>query len=71
MRESDIAHETPRGFWVARQSRPPLYVVYRPNGAHSVSDSAYTLDADGLSIAKARADYLDKHAPRQAFEGRA
>jgi len=28
---------------------------------HSGFDSAYTLDEDGLSLAKARCDYLAKH----------
>jgi hypothetical protein len=62
MRESDIMHETPQGYWVARE--PRAYTVYRPSpsGTHSVSDSSYPRDADSLSIAIARCDYLARRA---------
>jgi hypothetical protein len=59
MRESDIMHEN-GAFWVGRER--DAYVVYRVGVTHSVSDSAYARDDDGLSIAKARCDYLAKRA---------
>lgn len=34
------------------------YTVYVSGATHSTSDSSYPLTADGLSLAKARADYL-------------
>lgn len=63
MRESDILHEA-GAFWVAREKT--AYVVYRVNGTHSVSDSAYPRTADGLSIAIARCDYLAGRASSKA-----
>lgn len=57
MRESDIMHEN-GSYWVGRQKG--AYVVYHAGITHSISDSAYTPDDDGLSIAKARCDYLAK-----------
>lgn len=55
MTEADIMHE--RGdYWVARERG--AYVVYRNGPTHSTSDSAYARTDDGLSIAKARCDYL-------------
>lgn len=58
-RESDIVHENGK-YWVwHRRGKAPAYVVMRPHSVHtSESDSAYRTDADGLSIAKARCDYL-------------
>jgi hypothetical protein len=62
MKESDIAYETPCGkAWVLRDRKRSAYVVYTTGITHSTSDSAYTLDADGLSIAIARANYLDRN----------
>jgi hypothetical protein len=55
MRESDIAYEN-GDYWVAREK--DRYTVYQSGITHSVSDSAYRKDADGLSIAIARCDYL-------------
>lgn len=57
MKESDILHEV-NGVWVSREKVG--YVVWKPSasGTHCVIDSAYALDADGLSIAKARCSYL-------------
>lgn len=59
MRESDILHETPRGFWVCLETRG-TFAVYRPSPSrtHSVADSAY----EDLSLAIARADYLERYA---------
>lgn len=56
-REPDIMHEN-GAYWVLRDRRRPAYVVFRNGVTHSVSDSAYRFDADGLSLAKARCDYL-------------
>ncbi len=57
MKESDIVHEA-GPYWVARQKG--AYVVFHAGATHSVSDSAYLPDADGLSLAIARCDYLAK-----------
>lgn len=54
-RESDIMHEN-GDFWVLRERK--TYVVCRNVGTHSVTDSAYDRNPDGLSIAIARCDYL-------------
>jgi hypothetical protein len=43
-------------FWVKRNRNG--YTVYRSGITHSKADSTYTLDADGLSIAIARCNYL-------------
>jgi len=59
MKESDIMHESAGGkFWVGRDRNRAAYVVFRVAGTHSTSDSGYTLTSDGLSIARARCDYL-------------
>jgi len=55
VKESDILHENGR-FWVCKIRG--AYHVMRPHQCASITDSAYRLDADGLSIAKARCDYL-------------
>ena len=57
MKESDIKHEAGR-FWVGDTGRS--YTVFAQHITHSVSESAYARDADGLSIAVARCDYLAK-----------
>lgn len=59
MRESDIMHENGR-FWVGRTRSPPSFTVYRTEVTHSVPDSSYAKDKDGLSLAIARCDYLAK-----------
>lgn len=59
MRESDIMYEN-GAYWVGREKA--AYVVYHIGVTHSVSDSAYAKDADGLSIAIARCDYLARRA---------
>lgn len=59
MTEADIMHEN-GDFWVGRDRSNRAYVVYRAGITHSVSDSAYDLTPNGLSIAKARCDYLAK-----------
>lgn len=57
MRESDIVHENGR-YWVLRDVKHAAYTVYVSGATHSTSDSSYALNEDGLSLAKARADYL-------------
>lgn len=59
----DIFYET-AGFYVALNRRCNALVVFRPSrsGTHAESDSAYCNNPDGLSIAKARCDYLAKRA---------
>lgn len=61
----DILHEN-AGFYVARDRRCNALVVFRPSssGTHVESDSAYCNTPDGLSIAKARCDYLAKRAAK-------
>jgi len=54
-KETDIVHETEK---TAILKLKNSYVVYRKKVTHMESDSAYPLDADGLSLAKARANYL-------------
>ena len=57
MKESDIIHENDVAF-VFRDMRKSQYTVFRSKLTHSESDSAYPMNPDGLSTAKARADYL-------------
>ncbi|KVV40793.1 hypothetical protein WT27_12740 [Burkholderia territorii] len=64
MQEKDIKHEAGR-FWVGDTN--DSYVVFASGITHSVSESAYACDADGLSIAVARCDYL---ARRETETGR-
>lgn len=60
-REGDIIHDTPVA-WVHRDTIHGCYVVYCVSLTHSTSDSAYPLTPDGLSLAKARANYLQARA---------
>ena len=55
MKERDIKHENGR-FWVG--DTHGTYTVYEAGITHSVPDSSYAHDDDGLSIAIARCDYL-------------
>jgi hypothetical protein len=59
MRESDIAYENAKA-WVYRDKRNARYTVFRIGVTYSTSDSSYPLTDDGLSIAKARADYFTR-----------
>lgn len=54
-KESDIAYEN-GNYWVLKDVR--AYHVMRNRLTHAESESAYELSADGLSIAKARVDWL-------------
>lgn len=59
MRESDILYENGE-YWVCRNRRANTLVVFKTGATHSVSDSAYCNNPNGLSIAIARCDYLAK-----------
>ena len=56
-KETDITYEKGCA-WVLRDTKRKCYTVFTVGVTHSTSDSAYPLNVDGLSIAKARADYL-------------
>jgi hypothetical protein len=58
MKESDIVYENGPASVFKINGR---YEVVLRKGWRSELDSAYALDADGLSIAKARVDYLSQH----------
>lgn len=55
----DIVYENGKA-WVLREKKRDCYTVFIAGSTHSTSDSSYALDDDGLSIAKARADYLSQ-----------
>lgn len=57
MRESQIKHEN-GDIWVC--DTRDSYTVYVAGLTHSIPDSSYAHDADGLSIAIARCNYLAK-----------
>jgi hypothetical protein len=54
-RESDIVYEND-ACWVRKDRKS--YTVFKIGLTHSTSDSSYRKNPDGLSIAKARCDYL-------------
>lgn len=54
---ADIMHEN-GNYWVCRDKRQKMYIVFKTSVTHSVSDSAYPLTEDGLSIAIARCNYM-------------
>lgn len=59
--EDDIVYEC-GWFWVGRE--PSRYTVFRAGVTHSVSDSSYRKNGDGLSLAVARCNYLNiSHMP--------
>jgi hypothetical protein len=61
MKEADIIHETECGnYWVGIDREKRAYIVFEVKLTHSVSDSAYHLTPDGLSIAIHRANYLSR-----------
>lgn len=61
MREKQILYQNGDA-WVhsASPKMQRCYTVMVDSGTHSKSDSAYALTDDGLSLAKARCDYLAK-----------
>lgn len=59
VKETDIVYETKNGkAWILIDKKNACYIVFESGLTHSVSDSAYPLNDDGLSIAKVRANYL-------------
>lgn len=54
-KEKDIMHEN-GNVWVLRENE--AYTVMVSGITHSISDSSYHPNDDGLSLAKARCDYL-------------
>lgn len=58
-KEKDIAYETGPA-WVLTDTSAGRYTVFLSGVTHSTGDTSYSLDADGFSLAKARADYLAK-----------
>lgn len=60
-REQDIAYENGPA-WVGKDTRRKQYTVFRIGITCSTSDCAFPLTDDGLSLAKARVDYLAKRA---------
>lgn len=57
MTEQDIIIEN-GSYWVGRDRQAKQYVVYKTGVTHSVADSAYAMNEDGLSIAVYRCNYL-------------
>lgn len=57
MTEQDIIIEN-GSYWVGRDRQAKQYVVYKTGVTHSVADSAYVMNEDGLSIAVYRCNYL-------------
>lgn len=55
MTEKQIVYQS-GAFWVA--DRDARFTVYRDGLTHAVADSAYPRTSDGLSLARARVDYL-------------
>jgi hypothetical protein len=56
MKESQIKFES-GSYWVCLADNQ--YTVYRSGVTHSKADSSYAFSEDGLSLAIARAKYLD------------
>lgn len=56
-KEKDIVYDN-GNIWVAKDTKQKLYIVFRGTLTHSISDSAYSMDEDGLQLAKWRANYL-------------
>lgn len=65
MKEADIVYENGKT-WVYRDKKNSCYTVFRSGFTHSTSDSSYHLNEDGLSLAKARADYFAKQEKRMS-----
>lgn len=59
LQEKHILYEVD-GFWILDDADHGAYTVMRPSPSftHSISDSGYERTPDGMSIAKARCDYL-------------
>lgn len=66
MSEDDIVHENGM-YWVLKTKS--AYSVMVNGLTHSMADSSYELSDDGLSISKARCDYLAETCePSRRFE---
>lgn len=65
MKEQDIIYENGKS-WVLKDTARNSYTVFRCGVTHSTSDSAYPLNEDGLSLAKARVDYFAKRSSTQS-----
>lgn len=63
IKEEDIVYEN-GNYWVLKSKKGHCYFVMgsSPGNTHSVSDSTYSLDDDGLSIAIARCNWMAKRA---------
>lgn len=59
MKERDIVYQN-GSFWVGKFIG--CYGVYQDVNGYAISDSSYSKDEDGLSIAKARCGYRAKRA---------
>lgn len=57
-KESDVAYENSKA-WVLKDKKNDCYTVFIIGNVASESDSTYPLNDDGLSIAIARAKYLE------------
>ena len=68
-KESSIAYEN-KHYWVLTDTKKKCYVVFESGITHSTSDSFYNLNEDGLSLAKARCDYLAKIRNFPRYVGR-
>lgn len=63
--EKDIMHEN-GNYWVCRDAKQEIYIVFKNGVTHATSDSCYPLSVDGLSLAIARCDYLASRLPCRA-----
>ena len=61
MRESVIKYQA-GPFWVMDDRQYDCYTVFKDGPVVAVSDSSYPRTDDGLSLAKARVDYLAKRS---------
>lgn len=64
--ESDIMYDDNAFAWVLRDKPGRCYAVLRYNFTHSLTDSAFPLAPDGLSLAIARAQYIGRAERRKA-----
>jgi hypothetical protein len=60
VKESQIVYQAGR-YWVCDAEKQ--YTVYQDGDTHATADSSYPRTEDGLSLAKARTDYLNKRRP--------
>jgi len=57
MKSQNIIYENGK-YWIGKIDNS--YTVFKIGVTHSTSDSSYSMDEDGLSIAIRRCDYLAK-----------